>query len=210
MEHVIYKTLQELLDSGYTYPLSFGLIEDFTELFNLKYSDRYIGFKDEEKFKRKLNLYANLYIDKYAKMLDRIKKLTPYYLNTDKVITKTANEENQSSNTQTETTTNSTQSTIGAQTTKNYELPVDNIENQTPTGKSTTDSQNNTSTLETNSSNNLNGTNNKTNNETITEKGFSDSEFIQLWNFVHEEEKNLVEELLKKFEPLFLGVKIYV
>lgn len=210
MEHIIYKTLQELLDSGYTYPLSFGLIEDFTELFNLKYSDRYIGFKDEEKFKRKLNLYANLYIDKYAKMLDRIKKLTPYYLNTDKVITKTANEENQSTNTQTETTTNSTQSTIGAQTTKNYELPVDNIENQTPTGKSTTDSQNNTSTLEINSSNNLNGTNNKTNNETITEQGFSDSEFIQLWNFVHEEEKNLVEELLKKFEPLFLGVKIYV
>lgn len=210
MEHIIYKTLQELLDSGYAYPLSFGLIEDFTELFNLKYSDRYIGFKDEEKFKRKLNLYANLYIDKYAKMLDRIKKLTPYYLNTDKVITKTANEENQSTNTQTETTTNSTQSTIGAQTTKNYELPVDNIENQTPTGKSTTDSQNNTSTLATNSSNNLNGTNNKTNNETITEKGFSDSEFIQLWNFVHEEEKNLVEELLKKFEPLFLGVKIYV
>lgn len=210
MEHIIYKTLQELLDSGYTYPLSFGLIEDFTELFNLKYSDRYIGFKDEEKFKRKLNLYANLYINKYAKMLDRIKKLTPYYLNTDKVITKTANEENQSTNTQTETTSNSTQSTIGAQTTKNYELPVDNIENQTPTGKSTTDSQNNTSTLEINSSNNLNGTNNKTNNETITEKGFSDSEFIQLWNFVHEEEKNLVEELLKKFEPLFLGVKIYV
>lgn len=210
MEHIIYKTLQELLDSGYTYPLSFGLIEDFTELFNLKYSDRYIGFKDEEKFKRKLNLYANLYIDKYAKMLDRIKKLTPYYLNTDKIITKTANEENQSTNTQTETTTNSTQSTIGAQTTKNYELPVDNIENQTPTGKSTTDSQNNTSTLEINSSNNLNGTNNKTNNETITEQGFSDSEFIQLWNFVHEEEKNLVEELLKKFEPLFLGVKIYV
>lgn len=210
MERIIYKTLQELLDSGYTYPLSFGLIEDFTELFNLKYSDRYIGFKDEEKFKRKLNLYANLYIDKYAKMLDRIKKLTPYYLNTDKVITKTANEENQSTNTQTETTTNSTQSTIGAQTTKNYELPVDNIENQTPTGKSTTDSQNNTSTLEVNSSNNLNGTNNKTNNETITEQGFSDSEFIQLWNFVHEEEKNLVEELLKKFEPLFLGVKIYV
>ena len=210
MEHIIYKTLQELLDSGYTYPLSFGLIEDFTELFNLKYSDRYIGFKDEEKFKRKLNLYSNLYIDKYAKMLDRIKKLTPYYLNTDKVITKTANEENQSSNTQTETTTNSTQSTIGAQTTKNYELPVDNIENQTPTGKSTTDSQSNTSTLEINSSNNLNGTNNKTNNETITEQGFSDSEFIQLWNFVHEEEKNLVEELLKKFEPLFLGVKIYV
>lgn len=210
MEHVIYKTLQELLDSGYTYPLSFGLIEDFTELFNLKYSDRYIGFKDEEKFKRKLNLYANLYIDKYAKMLDRIKKLTPYYLNTDKVITKTANEENQSTNTQTETTSNSTQSTIGAQTTKNYELPVDNIENQVPTGKSTTDSQNNTSTLEINSSNNLNGTNNKTNNETITESGFSDSEFIQLWNFVHEEEKNLVEELLKKFEPLFLGVKIYV
>lgn len=210
MEQIIYKTLQELLDSGYTYPLSFGLIEDFTELFNLKYSDRYIGFKDEEKFKRKLNLYANLYIDKYAKMLDRIKKLTPYYLNTDKVITKTANEENQSTNTQTETTTNSTQSTIGAQTTKNYELPVDNIENQTPTGKSTTDSQNNTSTLEINSSNNLNGTNNKTNNETITEQGFSDSEFIQLWNFVHEEEKNLVEELLKKFEPLFLGVKIYV
>lgn len=210
MEHIIYKTLQELLDSGYNYPLSFGLIEDFTELFNLKYSDRYIGFKDEEKFKRKLNLYANLYIDKYAKMLDRIKKLTPYYLNTDKVITKTANEENQSTNTQTETTTNSTQSTIGAQTTKNYELPVDNIENQTPTGKSTTDSQNNTSTLEINSSNNLNGTNNKTNNETITEQGFSDSEFIQLWNFVHEEEKNLVEELLKKFEPLFLGVKIYV
>lgn len=210
MEHIIYKTLQELLDSGYNYPLSFDLIEDFTELFNLKYSDRYIGFKDEEKFKRKLNLYANLYIDKYAKMLDRIKKLTPYYLNTDKVITKTANEENQSTNTQTETTTNSTQSTIGAQTTKNYELPVDNIENQTPTGKSTTDSQNNTSTLEINSSNNLNGTNNKTNNETITEQGFSDSEFIQLWNFVHEEEKNLVEELLKKFEPLFLGVKIYV
>lgn len=210
MEHIIYKTLQELLDSGYTYPLSFGLIEDFTELFNLKYSDRYIGFKDEEKFKRKLNLYANLYIDKYAKMLDRIKELTPYYLNTDKVITKTANEENQSTNTQTETTTNSTQSIIGAQTTKNYELPVDNIENQTPTGKSTTDSQNNTSTLEINSSNNLNGTNNKTNNETITEQGFSDSEFIQLWNFVHEEEKNLVEELLKKFEPLFLGVKIYV
>lgn len=210
MEHIIYKTLQELLDSGYTYPLSFGLIEDFTELFNLKYSDRYIGFKDEEKFKRKLKLYADLYIDKYAKMLDRIKKLTPYYLNTDKVITKTANEENQSTNTQTETTTNSTQSTIGAQTTKNYELPVDNIENQTPTGKSTTDSQSNTSTLEINSSNNLNGTNNKTNNETITEKGFSDSEFIQLWNFVHEEEKNLVEELLKKFEPLFLGVKIYV
>lgn len=210
MEQIIYKTLQELLNSGYTYPLSFGLIEDFTELFNLKYSDRYIGFKDEEKFKRKLNLYANLYIDKYAKMLDRIKKLTPYYLNTDKVITKTANEENQSTNTQTETTTNSTQSTIGAQTTKNYELPVDNIENQTPTGKSTTDSQNNTSTLEINSSNNLNGTNNKTNNETITETGFSDSEFIQLWNFVHEEEKNLVEELLKKFEPLFLGVKIYV
>ena len=210
MEHIIYKTLQELLDSGYTYPLSFGLIEDFTELFNLKYSDRYIGFKDKEKFKRKLNLYSNLYIDKYAKMLDRIKKLTPYYLNTDKVITKTANEENQSSNTQTETTTNSTQSTIGAQTTKNYELPVDNIENQTPTGKSTTDSQSNTSTLEINSSNNLNGTNNKTNNETITEQGFSDSEFIQLWNFVHEEEKNLVEELLKKFEPLFLGVKIYV
>lgn len=210
MEQIIYKTLQELLDSGYTYPLSFGHIEDFTELFNLKYSDRYIGFKDEEKFKRKLNLYANLYIDKYAKMLDRIKKLTPYYLNTDKVITKTANEENQSTNTQTETTTNSTQSTIGAQTTKNYELPVDNIENQTPTGKSTTDSQNNTSTLEINSSNNLNGTNNKTNNETITETGFSDSEFIQLWNFVHEEEKNLVEELLKKFEPLFLGVKIYV
>lgn len=210
MEHIIYKTLQELLDSGYTYPLSFGLIEDFTELFNLKYSDRYIGFKDEEKFKRKLNLYANLYIDKYAKMLARIKELAPYYLNTDKVITKTANEENQSTNTQTETTTNSTQSTIGAQTTKNYELPVDNIENQTPTGKSTTDSQNNTSTLEINSSNNLNGTNNKTNNETITEKGFSDSEFIQLWNFVHEEEKNLVEELLKKFEPLFLGVKIYV
>lgn len=210
MKHIIYKTLQELLDSGYNYPLSFGLIEDFTELFNLKYSDRYIGFKDEEKFKRKLNLYANLYIDKYAKMLDRIKKLTPYYLNTDKVITKTANEENQSTNTQTETTTNSTQSTIGAQTTKNYELPVDNIENQTPTGKSTTDSQNNTSTLEINSSNNLNGTNNKTNNETITEQGFSDSEFIQLWNFVHEEEKNLVEELLKKFEPLFLGVKIYV
>ena len=210
MEQIIYKTLQELLDSGYTYPLSFGLIEDFTELFNLKYSDRYIGFKDEEKFKRKLNLYANLYIDKYAKMLDRIKKLTPYYLNTDKVITKTANEENQSTNTQTETTTNSTQSTIGAQTTKNYELPVDNIENQTPTGKSTTDSQSNTSTLEVNSSNNLNGTNNKTNNETITEQGFSDSEFIQLWNFVHEEEKNLVEELLKKFEPLFLGVKIYV
>lgn len=210
MEHIIYKTLQELLNSGYTYPLSFGLIEDFTELFNLKYSDRYIGFKDEEKFKRKLNLYANLYIDKYAKMLDRIKKLTPYYLNTDKVITKTANEENQSTNTQTETTSNSSQSTIGAQTTKNYELPVDNIENQTPTGKSTTDSQNNTSTLEINSSNNLNGTNNKTNNETITETGFSDSEFIQLWNFVHEEEKNLVEELLKKFEPLFLGVKIYV
>lgn len=210
MEQIIYKTLQELLDSGYTYPLSFGLIEDFTELFNLKYSDRYIGFKDEEKFKRKLNLYANLYIDKYAKMLDRIKELTPYYLNTDKVITKTANEENQSTNTQTETTTNSTQSTIGAQTTKNYELPVDNIENQVPTGKSTTDSQNNTSTLEINSSNNLNGTNNKTNNETITEQGFSDSEFIQLWNFVHEEEKNLVEELLKKFEPLFLGVKIYV
>lgn len=210
MEQIIYKTLQELLDSGYTYPLSFGLIEDFTELFNLKYSDRYIGFKDEEKFKRKLNLYANLYIDKYAKMLDRIKKLTPYYLNTDKVITKTANEENQSTNTQTETTSNSTQSTIGAQTTKNYELPVDNIENQTPTGKSITDSQNNTSTLEINSSNNLNGTNNKTNNETITEKGFSDSEFIQLWNFVHEEEKNLVEELLKKFEPLFLGVRIYV
>lgn len=210
MEHVIYKTLQELLDRGYTYPLSFDLIEDFTELFNLKYSDRYIGFKDEEKFKRKLNLYANLYIDKYAKMLDRIKKLTPYYLNTDKVITKTANEENQSTNTQTETTSNSSQSTIGAQTTKNYELPVDNIENQTPTGKSTTDSQNNTSTLEINSSNNLNGTNNKTNNETITETGFSDSEFIQLWNFVHEEEKNLVEELLKKFEPLFLGVKIYV
>lgn len=210
MEQIIYKTLQELLDSGYTYPLSFGNINGFTELFNLKYSDRYIGFKDEEKFKRKLNLYANLYIDKYAKMLDRIKKLTPYYLNTDKVITKTANEENQSTNTQTETTTNSTQSTIGAQTTKNYELPVDNIENQTPTGKSTTDSQNNTSTLEINSSNNLNGTNNKTNNETITEQGFSDSEFIQLWNFVHEEEKNLVEELLKKFEPLFLGVKIYV
>lgn len=210
MEHVIYKTLQELLDSGYNYPSSFSLIADFTELFNLKYSDRYIGFKDEEKFKRKLNLYANLYIDKYAKMLDRIKKLTPYYLNTDKVITKTSNEENQSTNTQTETTSNSTQSTIGAQTTKNYELPVDNIENQTPTGKSTTDSQNNTSTLEINSSNNLNGTNNKTNNETITEQGFSDSEFIQLWNFVHEEEKNLVEELLKKFEPLFLGVKIYV
>lgn len=210
MEHIIYKTLQELLDSGYAYPLSFSLIEDFTELFNLKYSDRFIGFKDEEKFKRKLNLYANLYIDKYAKMLDRIKKLTPYYLNTDKVITKTANEENQSTNTQTETTTNSTQTIIGEQTTKNYELPVDNIENQTPTGRSTTDSQNNTSTLETNSSNNLNGTNNKTNNETITEQGFSDSEFIQLWNFVHEEEKNLVEELLKKFEPLFLGVKIYV
>lgn len=210
MEHIIYKTLQELLDSGYNYPSSFGLIEDFTELFNLKYSDRYIGFKDEEKFKRKLNLYANLYIDKYAKMLDRIKKLTPYYLNTDKVITKTANEENQSTNTQTETTTNSTQATIGAQTTKNYELPVDNIENQTPTGKSTTDSQSNTSTLEINSSNNLNGTNNKTNNETITESGFSDGEFIQLWNFVHEEEKNLVEELLNKFEPLFLGVKIYV
>ena len=210
MEQIIYKTLQELLDSGYAYPLSFSLIEDFTELFNLKYSDRFIGFKDEEKFKRKLNLYANLYIDKYAKMLDRIKKLTPYYLNTDKVITKTANEENQSTNTQTETTTNSTQTIIGEQTTKNYELPVDNIENQTPTGRSTTDSQNNTSTLETNSSNNLNGTNNKTNNETITEQGFSDSEFIQLWNFVHEEEKNLVEELLKKFEPLFLGVKIYV
>lgn len=210
MEQIIYKTLQELLDSGYTYPYSFGNIDGFTELFNLKYSDRYIGFKDEEKFKRKLNLYANLYMDKYAKMLDRIHELTPYYLNTDKVITKTANEENQSTNTQTETTTNSTQSTIGAQTTKNYELPVDNIENQTPTGKSTTDSQNNTSTLEINSSNNLNGTNNKTNNETITEKGFSDSEFIQLWNFVHEEEKNLVEELLKKFEPLFLGVKIYV
>lgn len=210
MEHIIYKTLQELLDSGYAYPLSFSLIEDFTELFNLKYSDRFIGFKDEEKFKRKLNLYANLYIDKYAKMLDRIKKLTPYYLNTDKIITKTANEENQSTNTQTETTTNSTQTIIGEQTTKNYELPVDNIENQTPTGRSTTDSQNNTSTLETNSSNNLNGTNNKTNNETITEQGFSDSEFIQLWNFVHEEEKNLVEELLKKFEPLFLGVKIYV
>lgn len=210
MEHIIYKTLQELLDSGYNYPLSFGNINGFTELFNLKYSDRYIGFKDEEKFKRKLKLYADLYIDKYAKMLDRIHKLTPYYLNTDKVITKTANEENQSTNTQTETTTNSTQSTIGAQTTKNYELPVDNIENQVPTGKSTTDSQNNTSTLEVNSSNNLNGTNNKTNNETITESGFSDGEFIQLWNFVHEEEKNLVEELLKKFEPLFLGVKIYV
>ena len=66
---MIYKTLQELLDSGYTYPLSFGNIEGFTELFNLKYSDRFIGFKDEEKFKRKLNLYASLYIDKYAKML---------------------------------------------------------------------------------------------------------------------------------------------
>ena len=210
MEQIIYKTLQELLDSGYTYPLSFGNIDGFTELFNLKYSDRYIGFKDEEKFKRKLNLYANLYIDKYAKMLDRIKKLTPYYLNTDKVITKTANEENQSTNTQTETTSNSTQSTIGAQTTKNYELPVDNVQNQVPTGVSATDSQKNTSTLEINSSNNLNGTNNKTNNETITESGFSDGEFIQLWNFVHEEEKNLVEELLKKFEPLFLGVKIYV
>lgn len=210
MGQIIYKTLQELLDSGYTYPLSFGLIADFTELFNLKYSDRYIGFKDEEKFKRKLNLYANLYIDKYAKMLDRIHELTPYYLNTDKVITKTANEENQSTNTQTETTSNTTQSTIGAQTTKNYELPVDNVQNQVPTGVSATDSQNNTSTLEINSSNNLNGTNNKTNNETITESGFSDGEFIQLWNFVHEEEKNLVEELLKKFEPLFLGVKIYV
>lgn len=210
MERIIYKTLQELLDSGYNYPSSFSLIADFTELFNLKYSDRYIGFKDEEKFKRKLNLYANLYIDKYAKMLDRIHELTPYYLNTDKVITKTANEENQSTNTQTETTSNSTQSTIGAQTTKNYELPVDNVQNQVPTGVSATDSQNNTSTLEINSSNNLNGTNNKTNNETITESGFSDGEFIQLWNFVHEEEKNLVEELLKKFEPLFLGVKIYV
>ena len=207
---MIYKTLQELLDSGYTYPTSFSNIEGFTDLFNLKYSDRFIGFKDEEKFKRKLNLYTNLYIDKYAKMLDRIQELTPYYLNANKTIAKTSNEENQSTSTQTEEATNSTRSTIGEQTTRNYDLPVDDYNVQTPTGRSTTDSQDNRSDLTINSSNNLNGTSNKSNNESITEKGFSDSEFIQLWNFVHEEEKNLIEELLNKFEPLFLGVKLYV
>lgn len=62
--------------SGYELPTAFDLIEGFEDLFLKYYCDKEIGFETENLFAIKLDLYAELYMEKYA---DRIEKLAVAY-----------------------------------------------------------------------------------------------------------------------------------
>ena len=61
--------LADYLASGGQLPDVFDTIEGFEDLFVAYYCDKEIGFETEELFNTKLELYANIYVPKYAERI---------------------------------------------------------------------------------------------------------------------------------------------
>ena len=85
------ETFADYLEGGGELPTAFALIEGFDDLFIKYYCDKEIGFETELLFATKLELYADLYVSKYA---EKINKLNSAWLEFDtpaKVYTETDN-----------------------------------------------------------------------------------------------------------------------
>ena len=65
------ETLAEYLDKGGTLPTSFNLITGFEDLFKHYYCDKEIGFETELLFFMKLDMYAELNMQRYKDRIDR-------------------------------------------------------------------------------------------------------------------------------------------
>lgn len=70
----------EYLAKGGQLPASFGLITGFEDIFKKYYFDKEIGFETELIFYMKLDMYATLYMQKYA---DKISRLASAWLEFD-------------------------------------------------------------------------------------------------------------------------------
>ena len=64
------ETFAEYLDKGGTLPTSFNLITGFEDLFKHYYCDKEIGFETEALFFMKLDMYADLHMQRYKDRLD--------------------------------------------------------------------------------------------------------------------------------------------
>lgn len=65
------ETLAEYLDNGGSLPTSFNLITGFDDLFKHYYCDKEIGFETEALFFMKLDMYADLNMQRYKDRIDQ-------------------------------------------------------------------------------------------------------------------------------------------
>lgn len=65
------ETLAEYIDNGGLLPTSFALINGFEDLFKHYYCDKEIGFETELLFFMKLDMYAELNMQRYKDRIDR-------------------------------------------------------------------------------------------------------------------------------------------
>lgn len=67
----------DYVKGGGKIPASFALIQDFENLFLMKFANREIGFETEDAFALQLELRADLAIPVYKERIDRVKKILP-------------------------------------------------------------------------------------------------------------------------------------
>ena len=123
------ETLAEYLDKGGTLPSSFSLITGFEDLFKHYYCDKEIGFETELLFFMKLDMYAELNMQRYKDRIDRATAIYTEFDDPTKYISDTETNELDA----------------GAQSGTTTELPYD-VASATPSARTDTNAYRNVTT----------------------------------------------------------------
>lgn len=192
--------LAEYLKDGGTLPAVFEDIDGLKELFVGKYIEREIGFETPELFQIKLEYKANLLVPVYKKRMSELSAAYDAMTNPIKKRIRTGTLQRQYGE---RSNTNTVQPNTVKTTQTDFPTGAAVDSNRVPTHLTQTDNPK----MET-----VNTAQEYTDNEnyqniTDSEEGASLSESLQRLQLAERAElKNLMEELLNEFNPLFMGI----
>lgn len=192
--------LAEYLKDGGTLPAVFEDIDGLKELFVGKYIEREIGFETPELFQIKLEYKANLLVPVYKKRMDELSTAYDAMTNPIKKRIRTGTLQRQYGE---RSNTNAVQPNTVKITQTDFPTGAAVDSNRVPTHVTQTDNPK----IET-----VNTAQEYTDNEnyqdiTDSEEGASLSEALQRLQLAERSDlKNLMEELLNEFNPLFMGI----
>ena len=172
--------LSEYIENGGSLPAVFDQIENFTELFTLKYADYEIGFETPSLFELKLNGLAELKIPAYKERIEDLQALEALALTGNKTRIKTG----------------AIDRNYGERINSNSDLPsipydAGETGKYTPTAINKADTYTDTENY---------------NNVTDTETGLTATEAADRITRLQGKVKSLIEECLEEFEPLFMQI----
>ena len=185
----------DYVKGGGAIPASFGLIEGFADLFLQRYCASEIGLETEELFALKLESKANLVMNDYA---ERIKLLVLQYAKIDAPAKTIYESSTITRNTGARKSTSATD--YGAQESTSTELPF-NAQNAEPSIKNNSGAKRDANETKTDAS-----VDSETREFNHKEGGASLDEVLRSLDYLNGRVNHVLDECLKEFKPLFMGI----